>query len=64
MNKLNELLREGVIEDSLYKEKLDLLKEHFKDLFSDTNKKKVTKMKKSEFLDLLKMNAIDYIIPR
>ena len=63
MNELNEYLNKGMIEDTLYKEKMDLLNEHFKDVFENKKKEK-TKMKKSEFLELFKTNANEFIYSR
>jgi len=54
-------MREDALEQSLYDEKVEKLKEAYKDLFIKEKKEDIFKLKKSEFLELLKKN-LNYII--
>jgi len=65
LKQLNELMSEGGMNKALYDEKEKLLKEQYKDLFqkNDEEKKKtITKLKKSEFFELLKINLNNFLI--
>ena len=61
LSQLQDLMREDALEQSLYDEKVEKLKEAYKDLFTKEKKEDKIKLKKSEFLELLKKN-LNYII--
>ena len=60
---LKNLKNEGAIDKSLFDEKIKLLQEQYKDLFDkeEKGKEEITKLKKSEFFELLKSNIKDII---
>ena len=61
---LKNLYNEGAIEKSLFDEKIKLLNEQYKDIFPQENEKEKdekTKLKKSEFFELLKLNLNNFI---
>ena len=61
---LRKLLDAGAIEKSLFDEKINMLNEQFKDFFNEENKKEkdeITKLKKTEFFELLTINLNDFI---
>ena len=65
LKKLQDLFMEGAIEKPLYMEKIDLLNEQYKDIFpQQNNKEEVTKIKKTEFFEILKISLNDFISSR
>ena len=63
VNKLQNLMIKGGIEKSLYDEKIKILNEQYKDIFEDENEEtsEVTKLKKSEFFEILKIILKDIV---
>ena len=58
---LNNLYNEGSIEKPLFEEKMNLLKEQYKDIFPKENKSEITDLKKSEFFELMQKNLRNFI---
>ena len=63
VNKLQNLMIKGGIEKSLYDEKIKILSEQYKDIFEEEKQEEseVTKLKKSEFFEILKIKLNDII---
>ena len=64
LKQLYDLYNEGAIEKSLFEEKKNILDEQYKDIFPNDDQKdknEKTKLKKSEFFELMKENLNDII---
>ena len=66
LRQLHEIMNEGGMDKTLFDEKINLLREQYKDILKneDPKEKELTNLKKTEFFDLLKINLNDYIIHR
>ena len=68
LKQLHELFNEGAIAKSVFDEKVQLLNEQFKDIFPQDNEKKgkneITRLKKSEFFEILKLGLNNFISDR
>ena len=66
LRQLHSIMNEGGMDKPLFDQNINLLREQYKDILKNDDPKelKLTKLKKSEFFDLFKINLNDYICNR